>query len=157
MVLGATVLVAVNALSINLSAMVVLWYSGYRPDDWFRTDEARAATVKRVGALVAVLVVLSVFLVVVTVVSVQTAAAEQEIREDVDAVVAETAGVSLLEVSVSREDNPITRRPTGVTVTVGHPPGEEPPALADRIADRLAADGHDLQVQVRFVVVTEAG
>jgi len=156
-VVGATVLVLVNALSINLAAMVVLWYSGYRPDDWFRTDEARSATLKRVGALVAVLVVLSAFLVGVTLVSVDTAATEQAVREDVTTVVAETDGVSLLEVRVVRDDNPITREPTDVVVTVGHPPGEEPPALAQRIADRLAADGHDLRVEVRLVAVREAG
>ena len=154
-VLGATVLVLVNALSINLAAMVVFWYSGYRPDNWFRTGEARAATLKRVGALVAALVVLSGFLGGVTVLSVQTAAAEEEVRDDVAAVVAETPDATLLEVAVVHEENPLTHRPTAVVVTVGHPPTAEPPALAGRIADRLAADGHDLRVEVRYVAVEE--
>jgi uncharacterized hydrophobic protein (TIGR00341 family) len=156
-VAGATVLVLVNAISINLSAMVVLWYSGYRPDDWFRTDDARAATIQRIGALVAVLVVLSAFLVGVTLVSVQAAADEEAIHDEVDAVVNETGGATLLEVEVVREENPLTRRPAGVVVTVGHPPGAEPPTLVDRIAARLASAGHDVWVEVRFVVVTEAG
>jgi uncharacterized hydrophobic protein (TIGR00341 family) len=154
-VLGATVLVSVNALSINLAAMVVFWYSGYRPDSWFRTDEARAATLKRVGVLVAVLLVLSGFLGAATLASVRTATAEQDVREEVAAVVADTPEATLLEVDVQRGDNPIARRPTAVVVTVGHPVGAAPPPLVDRLAGRLEAAGHDVAVEVRFVAVAE--
>ena len=69
---------------------------------------------------------------------------------------AETPNVLLLDVTVERSENPLTRRPTSVVVTVGHPPGEEPPKLADRIATRLREDGHDLRIEVRFVEVRHA-
>jgi len=39
LVIGAGVIVAVNVLSINLSALVTLWYEGYRPQRWFREDD----------------------------------------------------------------------------------------------------------------------
>jgi uncharacterized membrane protein len=137
--------------------MVVFWYSGYRPERWFSHDEARAATLKRVGAMAMVLAVLSGFLAGVTVLSVETAATEQEITDDVRAVVGQTPDARLLGVDVVRGENPMIRRPTAVVATVGHPPGEEPPALVDRIANRLAQDGHDLRVEVRFVAVRETG
>jgi uncharacterized hydrophobic protein (TIGR00341 family) len=155
-VLGATVLVLVNALSINLAALVVFWYSGYRPENWFRGDEPPTTTVRHVGALIAVLLVLGTFLVGITVLSVQTSVTEQQVTEQVEAVVHETDGVTLLRVEVRRGENPLTRRPTGVVATVGHPPGAEPPLLAERIEARLNKTGHDLRVEVRFVALDTA-
>jgi len=80
LVIGAGVIVAVNVLSINLSALVTLWYEGYRPQRWFREDDARAAFLKRAAILVAAIAVLSVFLGGVTYDSYVASTTEADIR-----------------------------------------------------------------------------
>jgi len=155
--LGSGVLLAVNVLSINLAALVVLWYIGYRPEHWFRKDEARSATLKRVVTLVVAIVVLSAFLGGVTLDSFSRATTEERIREEASAAVAGAdAGsgfpVELLDVEIEQTNTVLFRRPRNVVVTVGIPPGETYSGLARRLDARLdATAGRDLDVQVRYV------
>ncbi|MEF8758069.1 MAG: TIGR00341 family protein, partial [Halobacteriales archaeon] len=86
-VVGSGILVAVNAISINLAALATFWYGGYRPERWFRLDEARSATLTRVVALALALIVLSAFLGGVTFASYRSAEVEQSISGDVQSVV----------------------------------------------------------------------
>ncbi|SFR68667.1 TIGR00341 family protein [Halogeometricum limi] len=39
--LGAILLLVVNAVAVNVSAFVVLWYLGYRPEEWSEEEAAR--------------------------------------------------------------------------------------------------------------------
>ncbi|MFC7155671.1 TIGR00341 family protein [Halomarina halobia] len=157
--LSSSVLVLVNVLSINLAALVVLWYSGYRPEQFFRREEARSATAKRVAALLFAIAVLSVFLGGVTYDSYQTAKTKEAINAQVDAAVAETdSPVVLLETSIETDRGGLfLDEPTEVVVTVGAPPGERPDDLAERIDRRIRRQtGTDLAVEVRYVEVTRA-
>ena len=88
--LGSGVLVLINLLSINLAALVVLRYKGYRPIDWFQFDKARGATVRRIAVLVLAIVMLSVFLGGVTLDSVQSATTEQRVQRAAADAVADT-------------------------------------------------------------------
>jgi uncharacterized hydrophobic protein (TIGR00341 family) len=169
-VLSASVLVLVNTLSINLTALIVLWYMGYRPDHWFREDVARNATRKRIGALVAAILVLSLFLGVVTYDSYQTASFQQEVRDDINGVLNQPAydQLTLLDVRFSY-DNPVPpRQPTSVTVVVGHPPESTVSDLAAPLDRRIEntldtldfpgpLSGPDsIRVRVRYVEVESA-
>jgi uncharacterized hydrophobic protein (TIGR00341 family) len=100
-VLASAVLVMVNTVSINLAALAVFWYQGYRPEQWFCADDARATTIKRAGVLLAI-VVLSVFLGAVTYSSFQDARAEQRIEGAIEDMVKASVseGVTLLDVQV---------------------------------------------------------
>jgi hypothetical protein len=80
-VVGSGVLLVLNLVSINLAALAVFWYQGYRPEQWFRADDARATTFKRAGVLLAVVVLLSVVLGAITYGSIQSARAEREIKD----------------------------------------------------------------------------
>lgn len=155
LVLGAGVLVAVNALSINLAALVVFWYSGYRPEQWFALDQARNALFKRGGMLLIAILVLSAFLGGVTFTSFQSAAAENDIDTQVADELADYENLELLDVEVRSGDDPILRSPELVVVTVGRATDAPPPALAERLAERLAE--HDVSVEVRFVELQRAG
>jgi len=155
-VVGSGVLALVNALSINLSALAVLWYSGYRPERWFQLGEARTAMLKRIAILAVAIAVLSVFLGGVTYDSYQAATTEDAIRDEVE-IALEGTGAELFGVEVIRSDGIIFRHSERVVVTVGVSPDDQPPDLAPRIATRVSpATERDVDVQVRYVTFGEA-
>ena len=158
LVVGAGVIVAVNVLSINLSALVVLWYEGYRPQRWFREDDARAAFVKRAAVLVAAIALLSVFLGGVTYESYVASTNEAEIRTAVgDELAALDSGVELLELEVERGGTIPPLDTERVVVTVGAPPGAGVEGIADALSQRIGAvTGDDVRVEVRTVIVERA-
>ncbi len=149
--LGAAILVLVNILTINMAALVVLWYQGYRPDSWFRTDEVRAATLTRIGVLAVVILLLSVFLGGVTVASYQGVVTEDTIRGEATAVVDEYEQLQLIDVAVTSNDHPLRSSPERVVLTVGKPASVESPPIASTLRDRLSHEG--LEIEVRFVEI----
>jgi uncharacterized hydrophobic protein (TIGR00341 family) len=169
-VFSASVLVLVNTLSINLTALVVLWYMGYRPDHWFREGDARLATEKRIIALVAAILVLSAFLGVVTYDSYRTASFEQEVRGDIDALLDQPryGQLTLLDVRFRYDDPVPPRQPTRVTIVAGRMGDGRNPDLArplERRIDEALGDltlpeplgsPNDVQVRVRYVEMETA-
>ena len=153
-VAGATVLVLVNFLSINLAALAVLWSQGYRPRQWYREAEARAETLRFAATLAAAILVLSAFLGAVTYSSYQAAVLEQDVNRVVEATLDREpyAGeVTLIDLEVERTRGALSASPESVVVTVGHPPGRAYPGLRDELAARLSPYG--VTVEVRFVAV----
>jgi len=153
--LGSAVLVLVNVLSINLAALVVLWYTGYRPKRWFARDEARRSTLKRIATLVVAIVVLSAFLGGVTFDSYQRATTDEEIQAEAEATIEQfesSHDLQLLGVDVSYPRAVPFQEPDRIVVTVGIPPGESVSGLAALLRDRIAAaTGHDVTTEVRYV------
>ncbi|MFC7097303.1 TIGR00341 family protein [Halobaculum marinum] len=156
---GAALLVLVNFVSINFAALATLWYKGYRPERFWRLDETRATTIKRVGVLGVGILLASGVLLGVTVATVESAQFESAAQAEADALLDGDAYV--LDVAVTYGGFPF-RQPTAVTVTVGHPPGETPPRIADELARRLADDAASpfgvgkpatVDVSVRYVPV----
>ena len=158
---GSAVLVAVNVLSINLAAIVVLWYVGYRPQQLFKRDRARIATLQRVAVLVVAIALLSVFLGGVTYDSYRAATTEQEIRTGVVTELEEPtySGYELIELDVTTDtDYLLFQHPTDIVVTVGVPPDDPRPELATAIATRLEAQhGIAVGVNVRYLEVERSG
>ncbi|MFB6130100.1 MAG: TIGR00341 family protein [Salinigranum sp.] len=135
-VVGSVVLVLVNFISINLAALAVFWYEGYRPRRWFRLEEARTTLFKRAAVLGVAIVVLSVFLVGVTYSAYWSASVEATARQQVTHTL-EERGLSLVSLSIRYDHLPI-RTPTTAVVTVGYPVGTDPPtSLAADLAARL--------------------
>jgi uncharacterized hydrophobic protein (TIGR00341 family) len=159
--LPAGVLAIVNGLSVNLAALLVLWYAGYRPEYFFRHEEARAAMLKRVAVLLSLIALLSLFLGGVTLDSFQNAQVEDEIRGEVESLFADGEGeysqFSLLSMAVETEPRPntlILQRVDHIVVTVGTPPGEETDGLAGDLGEQVQATvGQDVTVEVRYVTV----
>ncbi|WP_435123981.1 TIGR00341 family protein [Halobaculum sp. D14] len=162
-VAGAALLVVVNFLSINFAALAVLWYRGYRPDSFFKLGQARTATLKRIAVLGVAILLATTVLAGVTVASYQSAQFEDAARDEAVALTADE--LTVVDVDVEYRGFPF-RQPTHVTVTVGHPPGVDPPRIADELAARLQDDakapfgiGGDatVGVTVRYVTIESAG
>ncbi|MFB6251391.1 MAG: TIGR00341 family protein [Halobellus sp.] len=161
-IVGSAVLVLVNILAINLVALVVLWRMGYRPKLWFREEEARATTLKRIAALAAVLLVLTGLLGAFTYSSYRTSEFERGATAAIEAELPPEA--TLLDLDVTYEGFPL-QTPQRIVVTVGHPPSTEPPPVANSIRDRITALGpnplwpfgdESIRVEIRYVGVDRA-
>ncbi len=157
--LGAGVLVLVNVLSINLAALVMLWYEGYRPKRWFREDEARSALIKRAAVLVAAIALLSVFLGGVTYDTYVATTTEGEIRSAVgDELAAIDDEMELLELDVERAGTLPPRTTEHVVITVGAPPGTGIESVATALDTRIeAVVERPVTVEVRLVTVERTG
>jgi len=146
--------VAVNVLSINLAALVVLWYSGYRPERFFRVGQARSALVKRAAILVFAIAVLSAFLGGVTYASFQSASTEQSVKAGVEDLTStpQYGDVRLLNLRYDYESGLIVQQPKEVVVTLGVPPGSDYPGLPSTLDERIdERAGRNLTVEVRYV------
>jgi uncharacterized hydrophobic protein (TIGR00341 family) len=154
---GSAVLLLVNVLSINLAALIALWYSGYRPEHWFREDDARRATIKRVGILIVSIAVLSAFLGGVTLDSFQRATTEERIQEEAAATIEEFEAehdLRLLDVSVDYPGATPFQNPELIVVTDGVPPGETVSGLAARIHQDLSERiGTPVETRVEYVQI----
>jgi uncharacterized hydrophobic protein (TIGR00341 family) len=157
--LSAGVLTLVNLLSIELAALVVLYYAGYAPEGFLQAKGARMATIKRVGALLVAIALLSLFLGGVTYDSYQQARTETAVERAVDEALAEEfPSVERLDTAIGTEQRLLVlQRPTDVVVTVGVPPGTDTAGLVTTL-DAAVDDavGHDVGVEVRFVTVEHA-
>lgn len=154
--LAAAVLVLVNLLAINLSALLVLWLAGYRPAVAARTARARSAVRVRIVVILVAIAVLSVVLGLVTFASFQTASFEARTNDELAAMFDDATVDDLDYVEASVEFDPtdiLLQEPADVNVLVGRPAGTAPPSdLARRIDRRLtAATGHPVDVRVGFV------
>ncbi|MEZ3162944.1 TIGR00341 family protein [Halorubrum sp. RMP-47] len=158
LVLGAGIIVAVNVLSINLSALVMLWYEGYRPQRWFREDDARAAFVKRAAVLVVAIALLSVFLGGVTYDSYVASTTEADIRAAAtDELTALDSEFELLELTMERSGTVPPLETDRVVVTVGAPPDGTVAGIAPALDGRIeAVVGRSVRVEVRTVTVERA-
>ncbi|MCU4927033.1 TIGR00341 family protein [Halobacteria archaeon AArc-dxtr1] len=152
--IGATVLVLVNVLSVNLAGLLTLWYTGYRPDDFFRIGTAEKRVRRRVVGLVLIVLVFAVFLGGITFASYTAGTFEENARDEVELVLEEEeyAEFQLLDLSVELDDSYPFRSPERVVVTIGGPPGVDAPELVDEIHERVVSQtDEDITVEVRYV------
>jgi uncharacterized hydrophobic protein (TIGR00341 family) len=152
--LSSLVLVLVNILSINLAGLAVLWYLDYGPKSWFELNHTRSVMVKRAGILVVAIAFLSLFLGGVTYTTIQNATFQNQVQEEVDAVLGEQSyeKAKVFDIAFEQARALPFDQTQMVVVTVGRPPGEEYPGLADRLERRISQNtDHEVVVQVRFV------
>ncbi|MFC7006608.1 TIGR00341 family protein [Halalkalicoccus salilacus] len=162
---GATVLVLVNAVSVNLAGVLTLWYTGYRPRNWFDTDDAHRKMLRNVAAFLVIVLVLSLFLGSVTLSTYQTSVFQQEIRSDIEDTLdqPEYDRFTLLDVQSSIGEDVtyeqgsivgVNQQITHVTITIGYENDPDKETLADTLYERIN-DGteQEVSVEVRFIEV----
>ena len=156
--IGSTALVLVNVLSVNLAGLLTLWYVGYRPENLFSLGETEKRVRRRVLGLAGIVLIFALFLGAITYSSYAVATFEENARGEAEMVLSEEefAEYQLLEFEVIMDDDYPFVSPERVVVTVGGPPGEAPPELADRIHERINQHADDpVRVEIRYVGLVE--
>ena len=163
---GATVLTLVNVISVNLAGLLTLWYTGYRPDQFVEVDIARGKFRRHVAAFAIAALVCTAFLGGVTYTSYQLSVFESDAQAEIDDVLDEEYDAYVLtdvefvlddEAEFQQADRvAMTRQVDTIVVTVGVPPGEADPELAETLHTRINQHSEEeVSVQIRFVEVAE--
>ncbi|WP_255167308.1 TIGR00341 family protein [Natrononativus amylolyticus] len=161
-ILTAGTLVLVNLFAINLTALLILWLSGYRPHRRESVGRAYQRVRSRVTVIVVAIMLLTVVLAGVTYGTYQASAVEHDVQTELAAMSDDPAfdGLHFEEVAVQYELYDVyAERQPAVTVLVERPPGEEEPAeFADTVRERLErATGTELTVAVELVDTQRSG
>ncbi|WP_410767352.1 TIGR00341 family protein [Haloferax sp. DFSO60] len=154
--IAAAILVLVNLLAINISALGLFYWSGFKPLEAGQYEGVRSNVITRIATIAIAIAILSIVLGAVTWTTFQTESFEQqtqaELQQQFDE--ANIEGVELVEVTVDYEpvDIVLGNEPE-VNVLIGIPRDlEAPPDLAQRFDDRLTQKfGRDVYVRVGFV------
>ena len=154
--IAGAVLVVVNLLAINVSALTLFWVAGFKPLDAGAFEGVRASVVSRIVVIAVAIALLSIVLGAVTYTTYQTQTFEQQTRSELQQQFdeADIEGVELVSVTVDYEpiDLLLGNEPR-VNVLVGVPRDQEvPPDLAQRWDDQLTAElDRDVVVRVGFI------
>lgn len=157
--LGAGLLLLVNAVAVNLSAVAVLWYLGYRPPDW--ADAAGLSTLRQEWETVAVVVLLVGLLVGASTLLAAPVGFERDATHVVEDVLS-SPPYDEIELIRVRADVGVGIGPgpadgASVTVFTTRPADTEYPDLASRLADAIATEtGREVAVVVEFTDLSRA-
>jgi uncharacterized hydrophobic protein (TIGR00341 family) len=155
-VIAGAVLVVVNLLAINVSALILFYVAGFKPLEAGRYEGVRSSVVSRIVVIVIAIAVLSVALGAVTWTSFQTESFEQRTQSILTQQFeeADIEGVELVSVTVDyRPVDMLLGNEPRVDVFVGIPRDlEAPDDLAQQFDDDLTQElGRDVVVRVGFV------
>lgn len=158
--IAAAVLVLINLLAVNVSALIMFWISGFRPGEKDAVNRARSSVISHAFFLTFAIVLLSVALGLVTYSSFHASLVDKEVKAELTAMFKEPeyAGSNLTLEGVSVDYKPadlMLKEPVNVSVLVGHKIGQAvPPDIALKTNARLReATGKNIQIRVGFVEV----
>ena len=156
--LAAAVLVLVNLLAINVSALILFWLSGFRPAEEKAVESARAAVISHAAVLAVAIAFLSIVLALVTYTSFQAALVDQDVNQELTTMFNEPeyadAGLILENINVNYKPVDILlNEPTMVTLIVGKEAEKAvPPDIAGKVDNRLTeVTGKNIHVRIGFV------
>ncbi|EFW94195.1 hypothetical protein ZOD2009_00135 [Haladaptatus paucihalophilus DX253] len=155
-ILTAGVLVLVNLLAINLSALILLWLAGYRPEKGKHAIRAQRAVRIRIATVLSGLVLLSIVLSVVTWASFGVGTVETEANAETKAMFdsGQFGDLEFEHATVDYDiDEVLLDHPAEVTVVVSHGPNAQIPSnIATQIDERLTkTTGEEIIVHIEFV------
>lgn len=147
--IGATVLVLLAMLTINLSAAATLLLLDYRPDEG--VDDSLPSG-RRAFVAVGAVALLGLLVLGVGVGTYQQSTFESDVNEETESLFSEQAYAELDAVDVSAEYRGVgsTSRPEVVTIVVSTPADADRPSVAEPIEERLAERGYDVTVRVQY-------
>lgn len=151
--LGAFVLLLVNVVFINLTALLALLAFGYRPSEFGGISENLSLSLRTIASAVAT-VALVVLVVAVLFSTYQYFLFGQTVNRNVDAVLTEPqySGLELTSTTAKYGAAGLLGQEGSVTVVVARSAGETYPRLSERIRRRIATEtNRGVTVEVRFV------
>ena len=137
---GASVLVLVNLLSINVAGIVTIWVKRYKPSHWYDAQQARRITTGRLVVFVLAIVVLTSFLAMSSLDARNNMAFESQVET-----IADDTTDNLLAVDFEYRADLVSQQPSGVTISVH---GDEPPAASELREQIRQQTGVDVPVTV---------
>lgn len=159
-VIPAAVLVLVNLLAINVSALIMLWISGFRPSDMKKVGYTRAAVISRIIFFVITLALLSTSFFLATYASVQTDSIKKEVNNEMTAILEdpEYANVNLSLSTVTVDygaSDLLLKKPVDVAITINRRAYQQVPQdLASKANARMTnVTGKDINIKIGFVEV----
>lgn len=153
--LGALLLLLMNIIAIHVAAATVLWYLGYRPQEWTR-DAHFTPSHQQIGAIATTIVLLgSVFVGTAAIVSTHIAF-EQDANQVVGKVLDQQQYSELELIAVHSEfrvRSPVTNTEgQQVTVVLARPVEQDYPELARNIALQIIGQtGREVVVVVEYI------
>ncbi|EMA46678.1 TIGR00341 family protein [Halococcus saccharolyticus] len=154
--IAAAVLVLVNLLAINLSALILFYLSGFKPLDAGKFEGVKASVFSRIVVIAIGIAVLSIVLGAVTWTTFQAQSYEQQTKTELQQqfTQADLRGVELVRTTVDYEpaDILLGNEPE-VNVLIGISRDQTvPPDLAQQFDDHLTEQlGQDVAVRVGFI------
>ncbi|MFP8951463.1 TIGR00341 family protein [Natrialbaceae archaeon A-arb3/5] len=156
--IGSTALVLVNVLSVNLAGLVTLWYAGYRPENLFSLSKTEQRVRKRVIGLAVIVLIFAVFLGGITYSSYALATFEENAQSEAELVLSdeEFAEYRLIDIEVVTDEEYPFVGPERTIVTIGGPPGDPEPGLADTLSQRINLHTDEqVVVEIRYIGLVE--
>ena len=158
--IAAGVLVLVNLLAVNISALLMLWIAGFRPVETEAVERARSSVISHTIFLIVAIALLSIALGLVTYSSFQTTLVSQEVNGEMAAMFKESEyaekGLTLEGVTVNYKPTDLMlNKPANVSIFIGRKADQEvPPDIALKAHSRLKeVTEKDINVRVGFVEV----
>ncbi len=156
--IAAAVLVLVNLLAVNVSALLMLWISGFRPAGTEAIGRARSSVISHAVFLLFAIALLSVALGLVTYSSFETSLVSQEASAEMTAMFKEPEyadeGLTLQGVNVDYKPTDLMlNNPVNVSILVGRQAEQVvPPDIAQKASSRLEkVTDKNVSVRVGFV------
>jgi uncharacterized hydrophobic protein (TIGR00341 family) len=156
----ATILVLVNLLAINVSALIILWISGFHPSDVREFGHTRSSVVSRIIFIVIILGLLSTSFAFVTYTSIQTGTIKKEVNDEMTTVLKdpEYASVNLTLSTVTVDygaSDLLLKKPVNIAITINRRAYQQiPQNLASKAGARLTnVTGREFKIKIGFVEV----
>jgi len=152
--IGAFVLLTVNAVLITLSAIVVLWWLGYRPDDWNDREFGDRLSVDGFDRGLAAIGVLLVVLVVSGGVIASEVHFDTQVNGEIERTLSEEQFSDLELVSVQTEfsDAGLTEEDRRISIVINRPADTGFPGLVEQLDDRISErTGTDVIVEIEYL------
>jgi uncharacterized hydrophobic protein (TIGR00341 family) len=152
--LGSLILLIVNAASIHVTGVLVLWYLGYRPDGWKSGAIRSNLSINRIGPSA----VVAIMLLVLFVTAGGAVATHVGFERSVNQAVGETLeqqqyqSLALMEVQTEFNERMVSNQPQKVIVVVSRPPDQNFPKASTQLKKRIATrTNREVTVEVEFV------
>ncbi|MFH5800463.1 TIGR00341 family protein [Haladaptatus sp. CMAA 1911] len=152
--LGSLILLIVNAASIHVTGVLVLWYLGYRPDGWESGAIRPNLSLSRIGPSAVVAIALAVLFATAG----GAVATHVTFEQSVNQAVGETLdqqqyqSLALMDVQTEFDNKMLSEQPQKVTVVVSRPPDQNFPTVGNHLKKRISErTDHKITVEVEFI------